>query len=709
LKCFDIDWAAFLDRAVFLEELRADSRAILAKLRKGNGVEEELFGDDLAPLLKAKVLQSYTNGRRVRLHEEFSEAGKVLRAMARSPIVQTPTEAGLSEYLSDNFTNDERNLLAGARSGYGFVRGNQWITTLMSTAYLRSFMKEEDLGGWEKDRIPGDDPYLQLRSDTTPRFTEPQVIADVRALIEVLGAQPQPVPLRELQTRMKRRAKARIGRAIDAAVRYAFAFPVLNSKTLLPELTLWPAIAERWCRKPTPMPSPIDSDLLKESADLPWRLEDVTQLLIAASDPIRLRSSDRTLFVKAQREVESTLAPVPHRLSLILGSGVSPETRVDEAQRLAKARGYLAETGTSGTTLRLELTDSGRAWLSLPPNERLASLLKSMRVPTEGEDEDEEDDDLQTLSYFRRELDSAVSGFLPGGSDHWSMGDGVNLDEAVTKCMGLLEEGKSYPLGPLLRHFADEHFPFGGLSELNGHRHSGSWNHLSEEQLEGYWINMLDSFVTRRLMCFGGVRTGWTAEGRTTIELTEVGRYLLRETDEIACTAAAPADNPVRIQPDFEVVFLAPDPTLEASYTRFAERLGTGVGVLFRITRDSILAAARAGLSSDEVLGVLRDSCATGVPRNVEHEVTAWFDECRVLTLEYALVLRCPDEETAARVLSAAGRRVESASPTLLVLPDQKKRAEVIRLCKKAGIFLEGGEPVKPKKKARRKRRRHYW
>lgn len=144
---------------------------------------------------------------------------------------------------------------------------------------------------------------------------------------------------------------------------------------------------------------------------------------------------------------------------------------------------------------------------------------------------------------------------------------------------------------------------------------------------------------------------------------------------------------------------MAPSPALEAAISRFAERRGTGVGALFRITRASILQAAQARMGADEVLATLASAATTPVPANVAHEIRAWFASCRRLRLQPAHLVRCPDAATAARVLAVGAGKLEQLSETVLALTDPTHKAAVARACRKAGLFLtnEAHGPAKPR------------
>ena len=123
----------------------------------------------------------------------------------------------------------------------------------------------------------------------------------------------------------------------------------------------------------------------------------------------------------------------------------------------------------------------------------------------------------------------------------------------------------------------------------------------SEEAVEELWKSFLGIFLGRCLASLGGVETGLTSDGKPGFRMTDVGRRLLgiprdvlppsEETGSGAGGAhpdRAPAEGPLVVQPNFEIVFLAPAPGVEAELGRFCDRVGRGVGVLFRISRHEI-------------------------------------------------------------------------------------------------------------------------
>jgi hypothetical protein len=76
----------------------------------------------------------------------------------------------------------------------------------------------------------------------------------------------------------------------------------------------------------------------------------------------------------------------------------------------------------------------------------------------------------------------------------------------------------------------------------------------------------------------------------------------------------ASADSQVMVQPNFEVTFLGEAPRAEAEIGRFAERRGRRLGALFQITKQSIFAAAMAGMTAADVFEILERVCTREVP-----------------------------------------------------------------------------------------------
>ncbi len=108
--------------------------------------------------------------------------------------------------------------------------------------------------------------------------------------------------------------------------------------------------------------------------------------------------------------------------------------------------------------------------------------------------------------------------------------------------------------------------------------------------------------------------------------MTGEGRLLLGLPSEGLEEASGSEEQPASliVSPNYEVVFLSPSPGLEAELGRFCDRVGREVGVLFRISRQSLERAAAAGLSVQDILGALSRGSRSPLPSNVEHEIRSW-------------------------------------------------------------------------------------
>ena len=111
------------------------------------------------------------------------------------------------------------------------------------------------------------------------------------------------------------------------------------------------------------------------------------------------------------------------------------------------------------------------------------------------------------------------------------------------------------------------------------------------------------------------------------------------------------------------------------------------MGTLFKVTRQSILAAAAAGLTGERILEILREHCSGEIPTNVEFEISGWYSQYRQVSVRPAVLIHCPDGETVDRVVAVAGNKVKRLSATTLELHDTKGQGLLLKKLREAGIF----------------------
>ena len=101
----------------------------------------------------------------------------------------------------------------------------------------------------------------------------------------------------------------------------------------------------------------------------------------------------------------------------------------------------------------------------------------------------------------------------------------------------------------------------------------------------------------------------------------------------------------------------------------------------------------------------LQRHASNEVPANVLREVRDWSQWVRQVTSSTLTVLRCPDRDTADRVMGALKRQAERINDTLVAIDQKKLTATERNKLRSHGIIIQGdSEARESKPKARRKR-----
>jgi hypothetical protein len=227
------------------------------------------------------------------------------------------------------------------------------------------------------------------------------------------------------------------------------------------------------------------------------------------------------------------------------------------------------------------------------------------------------------------------------------------------------------------------------------------------EELRQAWAAVLDNYLRAFLIPLGGVEFGTLPGDRFCFRLTEVGRFVLGLTDQFSCrTLDGAADAEIVVQPNFEIVFLSPSPVAEATLARCADRARRtapaqrGVGALFKLTKASIFAAAATGMTAEQVISTLSTLSKKPLPANVQREIEGWFQQCRRVTIGHAALIRCPDADTAARVVSASGRSATLLTDTIVELHEPHSQPALVKKLRTLGIFVQRADETAQTEKA---------
>ncbi len=653
MKTFEFDWQRFLERLRTWNEISSASRAACLTLHSNQAAPRTAFGADLTRLLADQWLTAYTDGQRVRLHDTGRPLVTTLLAMSRHPLA-SPSQHACQQYLDEHFTQQE---LQDVRNRL-FMHGSKLLSLACSETWISGFLSENAMD-WVLQRLP--------RRVAEPN---PATVAVAQTLVRQAMTWRKPLPLHELPARFPSVLPERLGRAVCLAVRLWLFFPRLQSADLVAVIGLWPGLTARLHRPPPTPPAALEPG---ERFHLAFRIEDMTAVLVAcAGGGLRIRSNDCALFAKAEEQIVANLIPLPAWLD-------SPQfswraRRLSEAQSLLSALHLTTTSGKMGQDLQLVATPAGVQWLAGSAEDRIRQVVQHLQ-PTErlplGSHHSLADHRHGVLSV-RDLCRRAAQAFARPPAAQFSA-----WDEFVRWQV----EGEN-PLVEQLHRDGTVFVPGAYLSATS-----------SAEQLEETWAQVLRAYWHDHLFPLGGVELGLADGERLVFRLTDVGRYILGLADRFSYRPEAAEGGEVVVQPNFEIVFLAPAPLAEATLARCAERSGAkthgrGVGTLFKITKASIFAAAATGMTPEQVLTTLRELSRKPLPPNVEREIQGWFGQCRRVTVRRTVLIHCPDVHTAARVVAASGQKASLLAETIVELQDATFQPNLIKKLKTLGIFV---------------------
>ncbi len=753
MKQYDIDWQDFLKRLPVWDQLTLKTRRILSELKSNQDVQIKVFGDDLPRLVKAEFLSPSAGRQRVRLNKKAGGFGRGIRAMGRYNILEDPSKPALREYILEVLTRNEQDALA-PHSSYYYESSTDLVRSCRSVDWLLDFVA---IGGikeakkWETSRRAPSYAYGKT-SLTGPLLGSAPQMKAAQLMVRELMTLTEPVPIGNLAKRLKIRDPALLATAIAVGIRYLLLFPAMRLEDMTPVLTVWPAISERLNRPPAKRPKSVATDKTFGCALL---MEDMTTVLVgAAGEAPRIRQSDYGLFAKARTLFESKLMSVPKWCLEVHECTLSK--RLDAAVDHLKTLGFLLATGTVGRDYRLEPMPAGTAWLGMSAKERLKFILdeikrnmpgtskqdkasdgaasgvardkvvstmeRALRIAidsNDGYDDDYDDDDDGEFYFDDYDGSSSRSCGEQGGltllarTPDWV--DCVDLDAdllpGAIAAFASLARQRFVPLARFLEYQMRHANPL-AQPRADGRpirlRIDWSLREPSAEEAEECWIALLVDLLYSRLLPLGCVEVGIQKKSNIRcIALTDVGRYLLGSAKDFEYGTKQDAEGHIFVQPNFDVVFLAPSPLNEAALARFAERTGSGTGTLFKITRKSIFAAAGSGMTAKATLETLAAISAKPVPDNVAREIQGWFDQCRRISIQPAVLIHCPDAATATKVLAVGGAKLTAISDTVVELTDSTGKSTLVRKLRQAGVFTDqSADPTSGYRPPRRKHRR---
>lgn len=563
------------------------------------------------------------------------------------------------DYITDHLTNPESG---GIFNPHGHYFRRQPAKTAAETAvdssWLNEFRNADSPEYWERRHANSQGTYLDKTS-----------AALLKTWIERLIAGKNPIPFSDLPGDADP-SDPSVQMALRAGVRYLLLFPALDPETLDPIIGIWPAIHARLNRKKVAPPAPVDLPEGCETYQLPILLHDMTTLLVGtAGEGLRLKAHG-DLYKKEADAMESRLISMPPP-----GCGYQPpyHSRLYEARRWLLGMKLVASEGRRGKTLALKATPTGRQWLAASEADRLKAVLDFMRKAHRRNVE----------GKWREYYELA---FVPNNPQHHAEEGGINLEEEVIEAFLYCLEGQWFRIKEFLAWQAESENPLLGTDQ-GIERFLDRWRN-SDTERELLWKKVLQDFFQHRLIPLGAIKSGFDAAGNHWFSLTPAGAYLLGFANELEYETEAVAGDIV-VQPNFEIVFTAANPFAEGELTRYAERLGHGVGTLFRITRTSVLLALNSGMESGQIIESLQPLASKKLPANVVAQINDWGKSFRRVGIENISIIRCPDADTALHVHALFPKKTTPLTETILQIDNPGNLAPIKRKLRENGIGIE--------------------
>ncbi len=661
MKVFTEPWSVVFDRLPAWTRLSRDTREFFAvKIPNDLRVPKQL----LDPTCVANLRDAgFFKADVPRLPPEARPFRRAIRAMHRNRIFDGENH-GMRAFVEDHLTQNEAVSLLDYRS----YHGNHWRNAELlasDESWVRGFLDSRLGAEWEQQHTN------QVRDTWLSKVAAVDLLKKwIRQCLDG----DNPIPLADLMADHEQDPEI-VSDALTAGVRYLLLFPALRSDTLDPVIGVWPEVHKRMNHQPPAPPEAMESS--PDGADVfatPFLLHDMTTALVnSAPDGLRLRRSGGGLFKREVDKLSALLSPIRGDLNL----NTSVESRVYEACAWLDAMGLFRVKGERGKQPALVATDAGKEWLAKPIGNRLQDMLDTMRRAYKKRAD-------RYMSFAGAQLRFVSHEINTGG---WGYDEELDPQRHLVGVFDGCEIGQWTNLNAFVDWAAEAANP--PLRNVGGNRsHYGRFIRQTAAQKEETWRRYVWHFVTDRLLPLGGVQACVDASGVLHISLTAAGAYMLGRTDTFEYAVEESAGQ-VLVQPNFEIVFTSPAPAVESELAQCTERIGHGIGTLFRITRQSVHAAFDYGMEGADILDRLRQHTHKALPANVVAQITDWANAYRRVSFKRMLTIRCPDPETAKHVQSIFPRLTRPVTETLLEVTNQKSLKDIKKKLKKNGIGVE--------------------
>lgn len=655
-RLYSIHWVSFF---LALEQWKSlpipARRRMVEVLDNAEFVPASVFGEEYKIIAQSGLVEVSSKGARAKKH--FWPFFLLIKD--QPGLYRTPSAEYFLPYVKKYFNEYQ---LSGMISFHRTVHGPEdFFLLLTSDEWVKDFLAARDGKKWEAEILSyyKERSYLPSNDD----------FSTLQKIVRLMLDKKEPIPIGDLPALLQMRVEE-LNNALNAGLRYLLFYFSADPETLDPVLFVWPRVILRLNREAGKMPLPATPT--GEEFCAPYLVHDMYIVVSeCAREPLRLRTSDHNVYEKQFKQLLDHIMPIP--LWVSLDRNEKSPSRVEQAIGMAHYWKFLARKSIKSGNPRYEVSAKGREWLTLSLNERMKTLLDFDRGKTGAEA-------ILGKSGFTEMLEVV------------NYNHQLSLEKQILLSFRGMDKDRYYPLTDLLNYWTVDKNPL--LKIPKGKNNwfepiSGVGFGYKQNSLEVIWRKTMMDYLSDILLPMGGALLCKQNDHMYWIGINSVGRYLIGAESNFEIEEEKPD---LVVQPNFEIVFLAPSAQAELVFSRFAERLGRGVGTLFRITKKSIQQAAGGGMKLESILEDLSRLSRKEIPQNVRHEVEEWHRSCKRATVRPVYLVQCQDETAAALVLAKAGKKAEAVSETTIALPKDFDRNKLYAKLKEAGVFIEKGK-----------------
>jgi hypothetical protein len=531
--------------------------------------------------------------------------------------------------------------------------------------------------------------------DWVAEFLSDPLAAPMIVAIEANGGL---LPQARLGEHLPGHPPAEVRQTLDRLVNHLALVEDLDPQTLEIRVGLLPAVcADRQRAAHVPEDRPLKPvHPVEIGPEVGMTISDLRAVLLEmVGQPPRLKQNHE-LFQKEEERFVAALELLPEWLANAANPEEHRRLRVPVILGLAQQVGFAHAVVGANDALLLDLTDQGRQWLTFSREAQHARVYSIFRDPNRGNRFAYGDDWFLGCNISavprtaNRAHDATIAGTYYGRSN---ARDRQPLRDAIYGVFTELPEKTFFAVEDFLRHAAtgprNPLLLAGEASQVIVHAEYRRIPPL-EEHLEEVARLLLGSLLNNRLIGLGCVQVGRDSEGR--LLMTRLPRLAVYFGEADVAPAAAEEKARVVVQPDFSVILIGMNPAPAAELAPFCERVrgrASQGSLTFRITRESVVRALSAGLKPEEVMARLERHASTPIPKNVATEVRGWCGWVRKVAPAPALLLHCPDTDTAERVVGALGKSAERVGETVVALAVKGLTNAVRQKLAGQGILLE--------------------